>query len=127
MAIHTQFRGEHCYREARRWRRWRRSVRRMSAHAAAVRPGAEMARWSPQVSAGNSDCFQADPVKRSCPGSIHRRPIPCQMSSARCCYGKQLDSWITPNNKFFTVQHYNKPVIDPQTGSWRSAGWSRSR
>ncbi len=28
-----------------------------------------------------------------------------------------LDSWITPNDKFFTVQHYNKPVIAEQ-------GWS---
>jgi len=30
---------------------------------------------------------------------------------------EQLDSWITPNDKFFTVQHYNKPVIAAQ-------GWS---
>jgi len=30
---------------------------------------------------------------------------------------EQLDSWITPNDKFFTVQHYNKPAIAAQ-------GWS---
>lgn len=23
-----------------------------------------------------------------------------------------LDSWLTPNNKFFTVAHYDKPVLD---------------
>ena len=25
---------------------------------------------------------------------------------------EQLDSWLTPNDKFFTVGHYNKPSID---------------
>ena len=25
---------------------------------------------------------------------------------------EELDSWITPNDKFFSVGHYNKPVID---------------
>jgi DMSO/TMAO reductase YedYZ molybdopterin-dependent catalytic subunit len=28
-----------------------------------------------------------------------------------------LDSWLTPNDQFFTVAHYNKPVIDAAT--WR--------
>ncbi len=27
---------------------------------------------------------------------------------------ESLDSWKTPNDKFFTVQHYNKPAIDAQ-------------
>src|SRR5258707_11525155 len=27
---------------------------------------------------------------------------------------EELDSWLTPNEKFFTVQHYNKPVIAEQ-------------
>jgi DMSO/TMAO reductase YedYZ molybdopterin-dependent catalytic subunit len=30
---------------------------------------------------------------------------------------EQLDTWITPNERFFSVGHYNKPAIDP-TG-WR--------
>ncbi len=30
---------------------------------------------------------------------------------------EQLDSWITPNEKFFTVKHFGLPAIDPQT--WR--------
>jgi hypothetical protein len=25
---------------------------------------------------------------------------------------EELDSWITPKDKFFTVGHYNKPVIN---------------
>src|SRR5207244_6781166 len=28
-----------------------------------------------------------------------------------------LDSWITPNDRFFTVAHYDKPVLDAAT--WR--------
>src|SRR5437868_994912 len=28
-----------------------------------------------------------------------------------------LDSWITPNDQFFTVAHYDKPVLDVAT--WR--------
>jgi len=27
---------------------------------------------------------------------------------------EQLDAWKTPNDRFFTVQHYNKPAIDAQ-------------
>jgi DMSO/TMAO reductase YedYZ molybdopterin-dependent catalytic subunit len=30
---------------------------------------------------------------------------------------EELDSWITPKDKFFTVGHYNKPVIDEN--AWR--------
>ena len=29
----------------------------------------------------------------------------------------ELDSFITPNDKFFNVSHYNKPEVDPET--WR--------
>jgi DMSO/TMAO reductase YedYZ molybdopterin-dependent catalytic subunit len=28
-----------------------------------------------------------------------------------------LDSWVTPNDKFFSIAHYNRPVID--ANSWR--------
>ena len=30
---------------------------------------------------------------------------------------EDLDSWITPNDKFFSVGHYNWPVIDEK--AWR--------
>src|ERR1700739_4289593 len=30
---------------------------------------------------------------------------------------EELDSWITPKDKFFTVGHYNKPVINEN--GWR--------
>lgn len=30
---------------------------------------------------------------------------------------ESLDSWLTPNDKFFSVAHYNKPVVDE--GKWK--------
>jgi DMSO/TMAO reductase YedYZ molybdopterin-dependent catalytic subunit len=30
---------------------------------------------------------------------------------------EKLDSWITPNDKFFSIAHYNRPAIDDKT--WR--------
>jgi len=35
---------------------------------------------------------------------------------------EQLDSWLTPNDKFFTVGHYNKPSIAEQDWSLEVAG-----
>ena len=33
---------------------------------------------------------------------------------------EDLDTWITPNGKFFSIAHYNRPVIDET--AWRSCG-----
>ncbi|MBV8716423.1 MAG: molybdopterin-dependent oxidoreductase, partial [Chloroflexi bacterium] len=33
-----------------------------------------------------------------------------------------LDSWITPNDQFFTVGHYNKPVLDASSWSLQIGG-----
>src|SRR5690349_5073851 len=30
---------------------------------------------------------------------------------------EELDSWITPNDKFFTIKHFGQPTIDLQ--AWR--------
>src|SRR3954470_8189337 len=30
---------------------------------------------------------------------------------------EDLDSWITPNDKFFSIAHYNRPEID--AAAWR--------
>ncbi len=35
---------------------------------------------------------------------------------------EQLDAWKTPNDKFFTVQHYNKPAIAAQAWSLKVNG-----
>jgi hypothetical protein len=32
-----------------------------------------------------------------------------------------LDSWLTPNDQFFTVGHYDKPVLDAAAVVWSSS------
>jgi DMSO/TMAO reductase YedYZ molybdopterin-dependent catalytic subunit len=38
---------------------------------------------------------------------------------------EQLDSWLTPNDKFFTVGHYNKPSLDEKTWTLEVTGLVR--
>jgi DMSO/TMAO reductase YedYZ molybdopterin-dependent catalytic subunit len=35
---------------------------------------------------------------------------------------EELSSWVTPNDKFFSVGHYNKPVIDENNGNLEITG-----
>ena len=35
---------------------------------------------------------------------------------------EDLDSWITPNEEFFSISHFNRPVIDEKTWSLQIAG-----
>jgi DMSO/TMAO reductase YedYZ molybdopterin-dependent catalytic subunit len=35
---------------------------------------------------------------------------------------EDLDSWITPNEEFFSISHFNRPVIDEKTWSLEIAG-----
>ena len=37
---------------------------------------------------------------------------------------EDLDSWITPNDKWFSIAHYKRPQIDPETCRLDIAGWS---
>jgi hypothetical protein len=39
---------------------------------------------------------------------------------------EKLDSWLTPNDQFFTVAHYDKPLSTQRPGGSRSAGWCSS-
>lgn len=38
---------------------------------------------------------------------------------------EELSSWVTPNDKFFSVGHYNKPVIDENYGTLEITGLVR--
>ena len=38
---------------------------------------------------------------------------------------EELSSWVTPNDKFFSVGHYNKPVIDENYGALEITGLVR--
>ena len=36
-----------------------------------------------------------------------------------------LDSWVTPNDKFFSIAHFNRPVIDESTWKLEIDGMSK--
>ena len=44
-------------------------------------------------------------------------PLPAQAIIGQQLQWEELDSWITPTNKFFTVKHFGQPTVDPQ--KWR--------
>ncbi len=74
------------------------------AHAFAAQPGEEVLTWLDQ------------PVPNPVPDVVGQK-----------VGWEKLDSWFTPNDQFFTVAHYDKPVLDHRPGSCRSADWCSSR
>ena len=44
-------------------------------------------------------------------------PPPAQEIIGQQLVWEQLDSWITPTDKFFTIKHFGLPSVDP--GAWR--------
>ena len=77
------------------------STLRAVAHAAPLQSGETVIPWLDQ---------RAD------------NPVPQVIANQ--LHWEQLTSWITPNDQFFSVAHYNRPEIDAATpGNWRSQGW----
>ena len=62
------------------------------AYAFPSQPGEEVVRWLDQ------------PAPNPVPEVIKNQLV-----------WEDLDSWITPNDKFFSIAHFNRPVIDPST------------
>jgi DMSO/TMAO reductase YedYZ molybdopterin-dependent catalytic subunit len=44
-------------------------------------------------------------------------PPPAQSAIGQQLVWEELDSWITPNDKFFTIKHFGQPTVDLQ--AWR--------
>jgi DMSO/TMAO reductase YedYZ molybdopterin-dependent catalytic subunit len=44
-------------------------------------------------------------------------PPPAQNVIGQQLVWEELDSWITPNDKFFTIKHFGQPTVDPR--AWR--------
>ena len=63
-----------------------------NAYAFPTRPGEEVVKWVDQL--------PPNPV----PEVIKKQLV-----------WEDLDSWITPNDKFFSIAHFNRPVIDEKT------------
>lgn len=63
--------------------------------------------------------FPARPGEEVIPWLDQPAPNPVPDIAGNLLHWEDLDSWITPNDEFFTIKHYNLPDIDPQ--AWRLA------
>ena len=70
---------------------------------------------------------RVSPAKRSSPGSTSPRRMPYPMWLALSSSGRLLDSWITPNDQFFTVHHYPVPTIAADGWALKLTASSASR
>ncbi len=66
--------------------------------------------WSAQA-------FPSEPGETVIPWLDQRPENPVPKVVSNQLKWQELDSWVTPNDKFFSIAHYNRPVID-------AAGWS---
>jgi DMSO/TMAO reductase YedYZ molybdopterin-dependent catalytic subunit len=66
--------------------------------------------------------FEAQPGEVVLPWLDQPAPNPVPEVVGPQLEWESLDSWITPSDGFFTVAHYNKPVLDPATWRLQIAG-----
>ena len=78
--------------------------------------GAALAGLSVLRLAGPAHAFQ--PARaRSSPGWTSPSPTRCRRSIVRQLDWEQLDSWLTPNDEFFVIKHFNQPELNET--DWR--------
>lgn len=73
----------------------------------------ESVTWPAQVALG----FPSRPGETVLPWLDQPAPNPIPDIAGSLLKWEDLDSWITPNEKFFTIRHYAQPQIDQQ--AWR--------
>jgi DMSO/TMAO reductase YedYZ molybdopterin-dependent catalytic subunit len=66
---------------------------------------------------GLAHAFSAQPGEDVLPWLDQPGPNPVPDVVGQKVPWEKLDSWLTPNDQFFTVAHYDKPVLDPS--SWQ--------
>src|SRR5438270_4718497 len=66
---------------------------------------------------GLAEAFSIQPGEDVLPWLDQPAPNPVPEVIGNQLHRENLDSWVTPNEQFFTVAHYDKPVLDPAT--WR--------
>jgi len=64
-----------------------------------------------------AEAFSAQPGEEVLPWLDQPAPNPVPDVISNQLRWEDLDSWITPNEHFFVIAHYNKPVLDAAT--WR--------
>ena len=62
---------------------------------------------------------QSGPNLQTIPWSDQPPPVPAPLENVvkGQTRWEDLDSWITPNDKFFSIAHYDRPMIDAK--AWR--------
>ena len=81
--------------------------------------GAAMASLSVLRLAGPTYAFQTPVVGEVVPWLDQPEPNPVPEVIVRQLAWEQLDSWITPNDQFFVIKHFNEPTLDE--ADWRLA------
>ena len=66
---------------------------------------------------GLAEAFSIQPGEDVLPWLDQPAPNPVPDVIGNQLQWEALDNWITPNEQFFTIAHYNKPVLDATT--WR--------
>ena len=81
--------------------------------------GAALAGMTVLRVAGPAQAFPGQPDEVLIPWDDPPAPVPepAQGVIPKQLDWEQLDSWLTPNDEFFIVQHYGQPVLDEQ--DWR--------
>ena len=71
------------------------------------------------IGLASQSTFGQSASARTIPWSDQPAPVPPQADNVikGLTRWEDLDTHITPNNKFFSIAHYNRPQIDPKT--WR--------
>ncbi|HEX6740017.1 MAG TPA: molybdopterin-dependent oxidoreductase [Vicinamibacteria bacterium] len=69
---------------------------------------------------GAAAAFPSRPGEEVVPWLDQPAPNPVPEAVGQQLVWEALDSWVTPTDKFFTVQHYNRPII---TGPDAAQGW----
>ena len=67
--------------------------------------------------AGPTYAFQTPVTGEVIPWLDQPEPNPVPEVIVRQLDWEQLDSWITPNDQFFVIKHFNEPTLD--AGDWR--------
>src|SRR6266851_9908635 len=71
---------------------------------------------------GLAEAFSIQPGEDVLPWLDQSAPNPIPDVLGHQLQWESLDSWLTPNDQFFTVAHYDKPVIDAATWLLRIGG-----
>jgi DMSO/TMAO reductase YedYZ molybdopterin-dependent catalytic subunit len=90
---------------------------RMSRRSALLKGGVAVSSLSIMRLAGPAHAFQTPTAGMVIPwlDQLEENPVP--EAIVRQLDWEQLDSWLTPNDQFFVIKHFNEPMLDP-------AGWT---